>query len=486
MHEVITFSNSQSSGHLLAQLYNVQASHLVYSNGRKTVHSNNVFLSPTSVNGRTKYYPRAINVEFSGGYGFLGKHEYHEKKADPVQLAEAYGAVLQRAPKPEKNEYQKCLDACHKPERSMLTKENTLCWTSYSKLVYRPSSLAELPDFQSPEGTHKNSATLRFDEFQIGENEYQKVQKDIGDVFRANLEALDNIQGVNFVSELDNAWGGFTSELMTDVKDEYFNNGANNKHCLWAYGLYSPRATKNLLTEIRSFVELARTATLFLPLVVPETCSFLSASYDHTSPWHRGALQSVLVNSLWGLNSQLELPVRMASIEAELVKGFDCRTIVNEIELLQEKKPGKNDLFGLVQDVNILDFYQTGSKSSKIPASEKAQLGVNQSCSAKQLSSVVIGPQGTENCTFTNNYMQEAAEQDSFPEIFVPAANFGATLKQTTAMRQKLKDYRKVVSRVRLPRQMEVIGDKDELIEEISMLIEEYTVGYSDESDLDE
>lgn len=489
MHEVITFSNSHSSGHLLTQLYNVQESHLAYSKDKKLTHSNDVFLSPTKKGGRTNYYPRTVNIEFSGGYGFLGKYAYHETTSDVDLLAQSYGSVVfQKEPQTQKNEYQQCLDQGSQPGRDMLNVANTKYWTAYNKLIYKPLSLLELLEFQHPEGSNKNFPRMKFEEYQVGERGYKNVQASVDDSFRKSLEALDSIQGVNFLSEIDNAWGGFTNELITDVRDEYFNNGAHSKYCLWTYGLYThregPRNISNTISEIRAFVSFAQSSSLFIPLKIPQaSLGLLNCGYDPLSMWHRGALQSLLVNSIWGLNCQLDQPARMAAIEDELLRGYSKRTIVNEVALLMKID---TNAFGVVQEVNIMDYYQNGGCIDANDTREKLQFGVNEGSSSKMLSSVVIDASGSSETTFTNNYLQEALSQDSFPNIFKnepSSLSFNATLKQSTDIRNKLKDYRKAISRAKLPQHLEIIGDKGELIEDISSLIEEYTVGYSDESD---
>lgn len=489
MHEALTFSNSQSAGHLLTHLYNVQESHLAYSREKKLTHSNDVFLAPTKVNGRTNYYPRAINVEYSGGYGFMSKYEFKEKTTDVNILAEQYGSVvIEQLPKTKKNEYQKCLDSGLKPDRGMLDVDNTQFWTSYNKLFYRPSSLLELPNFQHPDGRNKNFSRLYFDEYPVGEQEYQVIQESLDNAFRLNLEALDCIQGINFVTELDNAWAGFTNEQIINIKDEYFNNGANSKHNLWTYGIYRlGAANKNILSQIRAFVGFAQSSSLFIPLKVPTLApGILNSNYDSSSYWHKAAIQSLLVNSIWGLNCQLTRPVRMATIEAELQRGYGKRTIVNDIRLKSKQKEEAH--FGIMQDVNLMEFYHNPAPVKPVsPASSKAiSMGINLNESSKQLSKIEIGTAGKESFSFCNDYMQEPLEQDSYPQIFEPNFQFAASLSQTTSIKQTLKDYKKIISRVKLPLHLEIIGEKGELIEDLSLLIEEYTIGYSDESDLDD
>lgn len=475
MHEVITLSASQPAGHILTHLYNVQESHLAYSRDKKLTHSNDVFLRSSKVNSRTNYYPRAVNIEFSGGYGHLGQYAYHENVLDVKLLAMEYGSVvIEEPPNAAKNEYQKCLDVGKAPSNTMLTLQNTCFWTSYNKILYRPSSLLEIPNYRHP-GKNKNFPRLQFDEYPIGEQEYKNVQDAVDEAFRCNLEALDNVQGINFVTEVNTAWGGFTNDLIKDLKDEFFNNGANSKHCLWTYGVFAGNRPKNILTEIRAFVGFAENSSLFFPLTTPDQSPILH-NYEPSSPWHMGALRSMLVSSIWGLNCQLVNPVRMATIEAELQKGYGKRTIVNETEIREKEKkdPEVND-FGIL-DVKILDYYNTSPTIKR--GLDVVKLGVI-GVGSKQISSV--GIDSGRNATYTNDYMKEIYKQDTFPEIF--SGDFSVNLKQTTAICKRLKDYRKIILRAKPQHHLRIIEEKGELIEQISALLEEYTVGYSDESE---
>lgn len=483
MHEVISLSCSQRSGHILTQLYNEQESHIPYSKNAKLAHSNEVFLWPVKAGARTNYYPRSINFEYSGGFGFLSRYEYHEPKTD---LSKLEGLHLSASSRIEKNEFQLRLDAGSATESGLLDVGNTKYWTDYNKLIYRPSSLVELDNYQHPDGTHRHFPKLSFQDYHLGQEEFKLFYDVCDDTFRKNLEGLDNIQGINFFSEVDNAWGAFVNEMMVMLRDEFFNNGVSSKHNLWCYGLMSNQET--LLTRIKSIVELSKSSTLLFPLAPAAQSSLLTDKFDRSSLWHQGAVHSLFVDSIWGLNCQVKNPVRMAEIEAAIVEGYSQRNIVNDISLklvLSSKSE-----FGLVSDVNIMDMYLGANKADAGGSSDdRLNLGFEKVVGAKQIGKTSIVSktqleQETDSRVYVNDTMDHITKLDSFPSII--DKDYQVEFGQNSGLKDTLKQYRTYVQRVRHPNHLKIIGEKSELIEDISTLIEEYTVGYEDESDWDE
>lgn len=473
MHEVITLACSSAAGHLATQLYNVQESHIPYSKDAKLTHSNDVFLEPLRANGKVNYYPRSIAVEYSGGYGFLGKHAYHEKPTDVESLG---GVQVTKKLPAEKPEFQQRLDAGKPVSASMLDSENTRYWTNYNKLIYRPSSLLELPDYTDPDGSHRHFPRLTFDAPQIGEAQSKAVMNALDEPFRHQLEQLDSLQGVNLFTSTDSAWGAFAAESLEALKDEYFNGGA--KHSFWCYGVVGS-AQKDTLVRIRSMVQLAQQLSLFFPLLSPQALSLIPG-FD-PCPWHTAAVQSVFVNSLWGLQSQAENPVHMSTIEGNLLRGYEGRKFVNEIciKAKADSKP-KQDAFGVVDDPRLMNELLGLSAPTKTvkSAEQNVQLGVNPALASPLTLALIKHADGT----YKNIHIGEIFALPSFPSIF-STTEVETEFGQSTELRYILKDYRKIVQRVRNPQQIDILGDKAELIEDISALIEEYTVGYSDESE---
>lgn len=484
MHEIISLSCSQRSGHILTHLFNEQESHIPYSKNAQLSHSNEVFLWPVKAGGRTNYYPRSIHFEYSGGFGFLSRYEYHEPKVDISKLE---GVHLSSKSRVEKSEFQQKLDSGSPIDNSLLNVNNTKYWTDYNKLIYRPLSLLELENFQHPDGSHKHFLKMTFLNYQHGEEEFKLLSDVCDDTFRKNLEGLDNIQGINFYSEVDNAWGGFTNEMIVLLKDEYFNNGVNSKYNLWCYGLLSPK--ENTLTRIKSMVELSKSSTLFFPLKPIDHTTFLK-NFDETSLWHQGAAQALFVDSIWGLNCQLENPVRMAEIEANILQGFNQRNIVNEISLKEDKSTtsDNNSNFGIVSDVNVMDLYLNKNFTGEnIKTDDTLNLGISTPGSSKKIgkSSIISKSRFTsEDNVYVNNSLDHITKLDTFPAII--DKQYRVEVGQSASLKDTLKEYRKIIQSVRLPTHLEIVGEKAELVEDISTLIEEYTMGYEDESDWDE
>ncbi|KAM9940132.1 hypothetical protein OXX80_000399 [Metschnikowia pulcherrima] len=287
--------------------------------------------------------------------------------------------------------------------------------------------------------------------------------------------------------------------MMIFLRDEYFGNGVSSKYNLWTYGIFEksekPPKIDTYLTRIRAMTELAANSTLFMPISSPKAPeAILSSSYDLSSLWHRAATQSMFVNSLWGLNCQADNPVSMATIENNLLRGNSSRNIVNEVFITSaQTTKEKETQFGIVGDVNIMDMYLNAGQTLEKPSEiERLSLGLTSGNGKHTYAKGVIGKRQPESGktdlvtdTYVNRYMDEITKIDTFPDI-LQTSEFGVEFSQTDSLKYLLKDYRKTVERVRLPQHMEILGDKSEVIESLSSLMQEYTIGYSDESDFDD
>lgn len=485
MQEVISIAASQSLGHLTTHLFNVQESYIPYLRNAKLTHQNDIFLEPLRANGRVNYYPRAITIQLTGGYGFLGKFAFQEPSVD---LSAFQGIQIEQKPRVEKNDYQQSLDDGKPTDNLMLNENNTKYFTDYNKLIYKPHSLLSIEDYNHPDGVHKHFDRLKFDSFNIGSEEYKNYEEEVDDSFRRLLESLDNIQGVSVFSELDNAWGGFSNELLLHLRDEYFNNGVSSKYNIWCYGIGSPNYTKqNALTRIKSFIELSKNSSLFFPLGIDSSLSLLSKSFSASSLWHREAVHAFFVNSIWSTNNQSEGRTTMAEYESNILRGFDKRNIVNEIKINETKK--KLGPF-VVDDPRIIEAVLRGEK---LPKDEPKKLELNllpNKPPSKPFFSQSIIPaseslkEELEGKVSVNRDIGKILSLDSFPDVF-QSSDLYTEFGQSTGLKDHLKQFRQIIQRVRAPKDLDHVGDKQELIEDISTLVEEYTQGYEldEESD---
>ncbi|RLV84122.1 Protein DML1 [Meyerozyma sp. JA9] len=471
---IITLSLSSAANHVTAQLFNAQEAHLPYTKSAPRFHDYSVFLSTTkNKNGSTNYAPRALVYDLNGGFGGAPKYE-----VDPSTIANV--EVISTAPRVPKHAFQTNLDSGI-DDPKLLSVSNTRYWTDYNKLLYKPSSLVSLQNWESgtPYGTNRNFSRLKFDTHSVGWEEYKRYQETSTDEFRKYLEECDLLQGVTVFSDYHSGWGGFSSHLLLDLKDEFFNNGANNKHSIWVYGLARDHGRMDVnqkCSSIASFVELAQQSSLFFPICPSYESQILAPDFDRTSEWHQSSLTALLVNSLWELQSRKENPVHMAEFEDQLTRGSN-RNIVGEMSLKAEQgSREKTNEFGVV-DVPQDQIW--GLMNSVSIANKPGCLNMGLSCSSHEFSRAKVQEKTGE--TSKNAYtasFSDITTGSTFPPT-VNGSSLSTEFAITSGIVATLKEHRKFLLRIK---HNENLGDREELVEDVSSMIEEYQHGY-DESD---
>lgn len=517
MTEVINLSLSQKANHVITHLYNNQESHIPYTKNAVVNYDNNVFLNTYKTGGgHTNYSPRALIYDLKGGFGSLNKYEYHEARP---KLDIPSSHIINVGETVPKNEFQIKLDNGTVVDHDLLNTRNTKYWSDYNKLIYTPRSLNSLTNYNYVEdgpGTHKNFEKLKFHNFRVGTEEFNNSPQealDLLDSFRYFLEKCDKFQGMNIVTDVDSAWGGYTTQLLEDLIDEYFNNGiSNNKYNMWTFGLMNGTELGSVqqVSRIKTLIELSKNSTIMFPInqKIPQN-SLLADSFDINSNWHSSAITSMFINSLWGLNNQNNFQISMSHIEDNILRGFKNRKFVNEMKI------NKIDNLGSVShemsNVDINAYYNTAlpqpaspildnfidlsipkmkpvGKSKRVPRNEyliKNNVLPQQSFGLREILDKV--PE-TLNI-YVHRNTNDIVEGDSFPGILADGrtTKYYTEFNVSTSFSEELKTYRKVISNVRTNHQqyMSIIEDQGELVEDLSNLIEEYTAGYdeSDESD---
>lgn len=491
MSEVINVSCSQLANHVTTHLYNVQESHIPYQKPKpgSQKYDNHIFLNNFRVNGMNNYSPRAILVDFLNGMGSYTPFEYTEKVPDPLLLV-GYdsGRVISTEEKVAKNDFQRKLDNNETTQKSDLSISNTKYWSDYNKLIYKPLSTLPLSNWNwNPNlstGTNRNFPNLKFSDFAIGKEEFernQKFQEDMENNFRKMLENCDWCQGFNLFADLNSGWSGFSNEMLVQLKDEFFNNGTINKFNIWTHGFINSKQSGgaiNKLSQIKSIVELSKNSSLLFPLDSSNVLlsSIINTSFNANNYWHLSSVYATLINSIWGINCQLDRQVAMSQMENDLSRGCSRRNIVNEIKLSYERTP--LDAMDLYNNPNLQDSidlslsHEPGNFMSRsIISSHKSPEELKQSYTNEQFLSTVF---------YNNDSINQITNIDTFPDILTNNAPFTVEMAQTSSLKNQLKSYLIIVANCRLPQHMTIIDDKAELIEDISVLQEEYTVGYDD------
>ena len=150
---------------------------------------------------------------------------------------------------------------------------------------------------------------MPFERFGMGAELFSSLHKEediIDKDWRPFAEECDRLQGIQIITTIDDAWGGFAASYAEALRDEF------PKSCIWTWGLQSPflgipREKRQLRTInlAQSLTQLYATSSMLVPISVPRGTLPNGIQLDQSSPWHVGALLST------GIETSL-LPTRLA------------------------------------------------------------------------------------------------------------------------------------------------------------------------------
>ncbi|CAH6721525.1 protein Dml1p [[Candida] jaroonii] len=345
--EIVTSSASTFSNNVVTHLFNYQESYIPYKAFRtpeQLSYNDLMFLSRSKIGKRVNYSPGLLLFDVKNGLGSLNKYEYFEKNPDTGNLGLE---IIHTTNSVTKNEYQKGLDnGVNRSE--MLNDENIKYWSDFNKLIHKPDNLFGLKSWQANgnEITNVSTPTVLFKKFEMGVDEFKKVEDDVIESYRKLLEEADYFQGTQFFTDLDNSWGGFTNEMISAIKDEFFNYTSNNKFNMWTFAFMDPQINlnkhvnmENKVTKIRALNELSKNSSLLIPMNIPSG-----------SNWRSSSEISVLINSVWEvLNDKSS---NMNKIESDFIS--ENRNIINKVELTT-KSTSQDTINEYYKSLNISD-----------------------------------------------------------------------------------------------------------------------------------
>jgi hypothetical protein len=119
------------------------------------------------------------------------------------------------------------------------------------------------------------------------------------------------MQGVQIFAGLDDAWGGFAGEYVERLRDEY------GKNCIWVWGSRSPdvgvqreKRRMRMANTAQSLNKLSTSASMVIPMALPNTRLPYGIKLDISSSWHLSALLSSALESA-------TLPLRLTSLSGQ-------------------------------------------------------------------------------------------------------------------------------------------------------------------------
>ncbi|KAI5969091.1 DML1 [Candida margitis] len=499
--EILNLSYGQYSNNTTTHLYNFQESQVPYTKDTKLNHNLSTFLYKSVANGSgsANYYPRALLFDLRGGLGALNKYEYAEQVPHldmPISNQQSANTQLQ------KNEYQISLDQ-GKTDGSLLNTGNTKYWTDYNKLIYNPKSVITLPSFQheyNDLGSNYNLPAQKFDIYSTGVEEFKTIEVESVENFRYWLEKCDFLQGLQIGTSWNDSWGGFTTSMIEVVQDEFFNNKEN----IWIYGQVNQQSQAGNLpimrrvSQIKSFIELYKSSSLFFPLS-PDYNSSMLSDIDASSVWHTSCIPALFINSIWGINNQYIDQVNMLHMQENLLRGDEARKIVNEIKIVGEKD--ETALGDMMMDVDLTKVHDLLSAVVTQQSQEpEINLGISKPTeNARYINKNCIvdnkdkldgnGTRGGAEVdevptnVYKNPYMCQMAEIDTFPNILQNKhAKYHVEFNVHNGVKDLLKPYQTIIENLRLNLD-DLIEDKGELVEDISNIISSYSSGFESDDD---
>ena len=203
--------------------------------------------------------------------------------------------MLHTDPQITQSEYQRSLDEGI-PDPQTLSTQTVRYWSDFSRVFYHPRSIVQINDYEL------NSSLMPFEKWGNGEELFVSMDTDndlLDRDVRVWAEECDQMQGMQIFTGGDDAWGGFASRYVEKLRDEY------GKMPIWTWGIEEEQGrgqmAKQLLRTINAATtinEMARNASLYVPLSIPAIQLPHYVHLNRDSQWHISALLSTALESM--------------------------------------------------------------------------------------------------------------------------------------------------------------------------------------------
>ncbi|KAF2084884.1 tubulin nucleotide-binding domain-like protein [Saccharata proteae CBS 121410] len=247
--------------------------------GESPVNHDVHFRPGVATDGSDTFMPRTVVYDLKGGFGSLRRVN---ALYDP---GEGEGDALCA--------YQQALDAGLEPPP--LNTDTVRYWSDYSRVYYHPRSLVQLHEYEL------NARLMPFERWDAGEELFSDLDREhdlLDRDLRPFVEECDQLQGLQMMTSVDDAWGGFCGKYLERLRDEF------GKLSIWVWALENEeskvreRKLVQLANNARSIFELSSQASAYIPI---SNTPFQSPPYLHLNPssrWHTSALQAAAIESI--------------------------------------------------------------------------------------------------------------------------------------------------------------------------------------------
>jgi len=175
-----------------------------------------------------------------------------------------------------------------------LTAADVRFWPDFNRVFYHPRSIVKLHDHEL------NSTLMPFERWTTGEELFLNLDREhdlLDRDLRPFLEECDQIQGLQMLSNTDDAWGGFAAKYLEQIHDELGKTNA------WVFGIEDGKPSETVQAArlrstnvAHSLHQIASQASMYVPITtMPGSIPSYLKSMDPTSKWHTSALAAATI-----------------------------------------------------------------------------------------------------------------------------------------------------------------------------------------------
>ncbi|KAI2626647.1 tubulin nucleotide-binding domain-like protein [Hypoxylon sp. NC1633] len=533
MREIITLQLGQQSNYLANHFWNTQESYFTYGADEESPVDHNVHFRPgIGSDGTETFMPRTVIYDLKGGFGTLRKiNALYEIDGDAASSSLWPGQTVVHRQQPiQPSAYQESLDTGQTPPE--LTTSTVRYWSDFTRAFFHPKSIIQLSEYEF------NSTVNPFEKWHMGEELFASLDKEhdlLDRDLRPFIEEADQMQGLQVMTGIDDAWGGFAAKYMERLRDEY------GKTPIWVFGVQEPfkgllreKRLLKLVNKARSLAELNSQASLIIPLALPESPLPPTVRLDPSSRWHVSALLAAALESVT-LYTRIRTTDRVYSSTlgnmTDLLNVFGKQTIANlEMSISEPAKPrqnggangNSNGLNGRGENVDGLYEDNEDSESGSqrraktldidLSSPHDLYLDPNRRRRKRHVFSQVLADRGPQNEELAHvGEDLEAREQsmygmrrrpkvhnyrsgvafpiiDSYPNIFLDS--YGHPVKDHLSVQTTLSTDSTVTDKVKGLRSTVVrsigLEDREMIGNELAEIADSYKEGWSSDSDEDD
>jgi len=302
MHEIVTLQFGSQSNYLGTHFWNTQESYFTYGSEAESIVDHDIhFRAGVAPDGSDTFTPRALIYDLKGAFGSMRRTNALYEAEDDRNILDQTGVwpskpLVHRAEPIPQSIYQKHLDAGL--ETPQLDTSMVKYWSDYNRVYYHPKSIVQLSEFDV------NDKLMPFESWDVGMDLFEKLEREVDLVdrdLRPFIEECDGLQGLQIMTGVDDAWGGWASGWIERLRDEY------GKLSIWTWGLGDAganttipreRRLKQIVNSSRSLLPLAEHSSVYIPMSNRLTKVPNYVSYEAASAWHLSALHAIGVESM--------------------------------------------------------------------------------------------------------------------------------------------------------------------------------------------